>query len=109
MAAMAATDRPAPQPARLRLFVAISLPDAWRRYLADHQQTLERLAPGYARWVAPDLLHLTLVFLGEQPADVLPGVQEAIAAAVANQAGFPLSLGRLGHFGGAAPRVLWVE
>ncbi|HLH25092.1 MAG TPA: RNA 2',3'-cyclic phosphodiesterase [Chloroflexota bacterium] len=106
MAAMAATSQPA---ARLRLFVAITLPEAWRRYLAGREQALERLAPGYARWVAPDLMHLTLVFLGELPAATLPTVQAALADAAAGQPAFPLSLGRLGHFGGAVPRVLWVE
>ena len=52
---------------RLRLFVAVELPDAWRAYLAARMAELERLAPGYARWVAPELLHLTVLFLGEQP------------------------------------------
>ncbi len=109
MAATATASGAAERPARLRLFVAIALPDAWRRYLADREQALERLAPGYARWVAPELIHLTLVFLGELPAATLPAVQDALADAIAGQMAFPLSLGRLGHFGGAVPRVLWVE
>jgi RNA 2',3'-cyclic 3'-phosphodiesterase len=106
MAATAATREPA---ARLRLFVAIGLPEAWRRYLADREADLVRLAPGYARWVAPELLHLTLVFLGEAPASMLPAIQAAVAAAASGESRFPLALGRLGHFGGAVPRVLWVE
>ena len=96
-------------PARLRLFVAIALPSDWRRYLAACQQDLERLAPGYARWVTTELMHLTLVFLGEQPSGRLPAVQDAVSAAAAGQSAFTLALGRLGHFGGSAPRVLWVE
>jgi 2'-5' RNA ligase len=106
---MAATEATSQARDRLRLFVAIALPDAWRRYLADRQAALERLAPGYARWVAPALMHLTLVFLGEVPASVLPTIQDAVAAGTADQPSFPLSLGRLGHFGGGVPRVLWVE
>jgi 2'-5' RNA ligase len=109
MAATATGSGPAERPARLRLFVAIALPDAWRRYLAGREEALERLAPGYTRWVAPDLLHLTLVFLGELPASTLPAAQNAIRNASTGQAAFPLSLGRLGHFGGAVPRVLWIE
>ena len=100
---------PARPAARLRLFVAIALPAAWKEYLAARSRDLERLAPGYTRWVAPELMHLTLVFLGEQPAERLPAIQEAAAAATSAQRRFQLSLGRLGHFGGAAPRVLWVE
>lgn len=100
---------PAPPPARLRLFVAIALPDAWRRYLARREQAIERLAPGYARWVAPELLHLTLVFLGELPPRRLPAIREAIGEAAAGQPTFPLALGRLGYFGRPTPRVLWIE
>lgn len=109
MAATATTSEQGGHPSRLRLFVAIALPDAWRHYLAEREQALERLAPGYARWVAPELLHLTLVFLGELPVSTLAAVQEAVAAAAADQSPFPLRLGRLGHFGGAVPRVLWAE
>jgi RNA 2',3'-cyclic 3'-phosphodiesterase len=98
----------APGPARpLRLFVAITLPPTWKQYLAARAQDLERLAPGYARWVAPDLLHLTLVFLGDQPASRLPAIADAVAAAAAGQRAFPLALGAAGAFG-APPRVLWV-
>jgi 2'-5' RNA ligase len=106
---MAATEATRRAGDRLRLFVAIGLPDEWRRYLAARQAALERLAPSYARWVASELMHLTLVFLGELPASSLPAVEDAVGAAAAGQAAFPLRLGRLGHFGGAVPRVLWVE
>ena len=92
---------------RLRLFVAIALPPAWKDYLAARAQDLERLAPGYARWVAPDLLHLTLVFLGDQPAARLPTIADAVAGATAGAPPFRLMLGAVGSFG-APPRVLWV-
>lgn len=94
---------------RLRLFVAIDLPPAWREYLAARARDIERLAPGYARWVAPELLHLTVVFLGEQPAERLAVIQEAVASAAAAVPAFTLALGGLGAFGTPAPRVLWVE
>jgi RNA 2',3'-cyclic 3'-phosphodiesterase len=98
----------APEPARpLRLFVAITLPPTWKQYLAARARDLERLAPGYARWVAPDLLHLTLIFLGEQPAARLPAIAGAVAAAAAGHRAFPLALGAAGAFG-TPPRVLWV-
>ena len=53
-------------------------------------------------------MHLTLVFLAWQPCAILAAVQEATARAAAAVRPFDLALGRLGHFGGAAPRVLWV-
>lgn len=99
-----------PQSARpLRLFVAVELPVSWRAYLAALAQELERLAPGYARWVAPALLHLTVVFLGNQAPSRLPPIDAALRDATGGQRPFSLALGRLGHFGGAVPRVLWVE
>jgi 2'-5' RNA ligase len=94
---------------RLRLFVAVLLPPEWKSYLAARARDLERVALGYTRWVAPDLMHLTLVFLGWQPAERLAAVAEATAAGAESVAPFELSLGRLGHFGGRVPRVLWVE
>jgi 2'-5' RNA ligase len=96
------------QPARLRLFVAVQLPPAWKRYLASQTTALEHVAPGYTRWVAPDLLHLTLVFLGWQPSESLQAIAIATGQAAAAERPFVLALGRLGHFGGAAARVLWL-
>jgi 2'-5' RNA ligase len=97
----------AERPTRLRLFVAITLPPTWKEYLAARARDLERLAPGYTRWVAPELLHLTLVFLGEQAADRLPTIDSAVAAAARGRRPFRLALGDLGTFG-SPPRVLWV-
>src|SRR5262249_58700672 len=54
-------------------------------------------------------MHLTLVFLGEQPAERVADIRDALNAATRGQRPFPLSMGHLGHFGGSAPRVLWVE
>jgi 2'-5' RNA ligase len=93
----------------LRLFVAVLLPTEWRDHLAARGREIERLAPGYTRWVAPELMHLTVVFLGEQPAERVADIDEALNAATSGQRPFRLSLGHLGHFGGSAPRVLWVE
>lgn len=74
------------------------------------QHKIEREAPGYARWVLPELMHLTLVFLGNQypqrGGNILAGVREAAAAAEP----FELVLGRPGWFGSAPqPRVLWMD
>ena len=94
----------------LRLFVAIELPPEWRAALARIQQRQEQSSPGYFRWVGSELYHLTLVFLGNQPAGRLPELVEAIGRAAAGVAPFALRLGKLGSFGRPrAPRVVWVE
>src|SRR5947207_2849572 len=91
---------------QLRLFVAVLLPEAWTDYLAARGCELERLAPGYTRWVTPELMHLTVVFLGAQPADRLADVEAALATAARAARPFSLALGHIGQFGGTLPRVL---
>jgi len=90
----------------VRLFFALELP-------AEVQAALGRLRPahddGAYRWVEPHLLHVTLAFLGEQPAEMVPRL-EGIAAEVARGSRpSQLRLGEAGSFGPPrAPRVLWI-
>lgn len=94
---------------RLRLFVAAELPDEWKQALAAESQALDRAAPGFARWVDPSLMHLTLVFLGGQLQALLPTVSAAIDTAAAGARPFTLSLDEPGSFGGPrSVRVVWV-
>lgn len=93
----------------LRLFIALELPEPWRRALESCEYRQERLAPGYFRWVRADLLHLTLVFLGSQPEAMLGPAAEALARAAGQHRPFELTLGGVGKFGPPRqPRVLWV-
>ncbi len=91
----------------MRLFFAIELP-------SDVRDALGRLRPKDEsrdyRWVDPALMHVTLAFLGEQPAEQLAVLQTiGAAAANASQRGL-LQLGTAGSFGSRrAPRVLWVD
>jgi RNA 2',3'-cyclic 3'-phosphodiesterase len=89
----------------MRLFFAVELP-------SDVQAALGRLRPGESgdyRWVEPAMLHVTLAFLGQQPAERLEALRDiGRAAASAAQPGL-LRLGDAGSFGPRnAPRVLWV-
>lgn len=95
---------------KLRLFYALELPDEWRASITALQRAQERAAPGYFRWTPADNLHLTLVFLGWQPAESLNPASEVLRHAAAGIPAFHLGLGRPGTFGPPrAPRVLWVE
>lgn len=95
-------------PSTLRLFVAINLPDEWREALRRVQERERRAAGVGLRWVDPGLLHLTVVFLGHQPAERLPAIEEALERATTSQWPVPLRLGALGCFGPRrAPRVVW--
>lgn len=94
----------------LRLFVAIELPREVRAALKDLEQELQQ-RPGLSalRWVRLEGIHITLKFLGERPADHRPPIDTAVQRAVEGIPPFDLRLGRLGTFGGSAPRVLWVD
>jgi 2'-5' RNA ligase len=91
----------------MRLFFAVELP-------ADVQRALGKLRPvdnsrDY-RWVDPSLMHLTLAFLGEQPAERLDDLQRVGQAAARMSQPARLRLGEAGGFGARKiPRVLWVS
>lgn len=94
----------------LRMFVAIELPSGVRAALEKLQHDLQR-HPGLnaLRWARPESIHITLKFLGERPANHQPPIDAAVLKATEGIPPFGLRLGRLGTFGGSAPRVLWVD
>lgn len=89
----------------MRLFFAVELP-------SEVQTALGRLRPqdGAAyRWVDPSLLHVTLVFLGEQPEEQVPRLEALATDAAARSRPGTLRIGEAGAFGSkSAPRVLWI-
>jgi RNA 2',3'-cyclic 3'-phosphodiesterase len=90
----------------MRLFVALDLEEEIRRRIALYLQGLSGFAPE-ARWAAAESLHVTLKFIGEQPEQQVPSLQEALAS-VQTQ---PISLAFKGYgfFPTArAPRVFWL-
>lgn len=91
----------------LRTFVALWLDEPARQALAGLQRELAGELRGL-RWVEPAQLHLTLRFLGDTPADRLPGLQEALAFAAAASRALRFTVQGAGAFPGPArPRVLW--
>lgn len=92
----------------LRLFTAIELPDDWRTSLARLQSELEAVAGGQLRMVRPDLMHLSLVFLGNQPPARLPEIEAALSSAATSAEAFSITMGRPGAFGPPhAISVVW--
>lgn len=93
----------------MRLFAAIDLPEEVRAALAHEQQALARLCRQNReiRWARAEGLHLTLKFLGEVPAERVPGVAGALGE-LGDFAKFPVEIKGLGFFPDARkPRVLW--
>ena len=97
---------------RLRLFVAVELPEEWLKHLEEAQQQLQRELEASGaprlRWTRPEGIHLTLKFLGETPAARLPEVESAIGQAVVSPPDISLGLGEVGMFtSGRRVRVVW--
>jgi 2'-5' RNA ligase len=95
-------------PERIRTFIAVELSDEARRHIAERRRELEPAASG-VRWVAPENVHLTLVFVGDVPAAETGAVADAVREAVAGAKPFTVTLGGTGRFPPKGkPRVVWV-
>lgn len=93
----------------MRLFFALELPEDVRAELGRLRPAAGAPAARAYRWVEPALLHLTLVFLGEQPSEALPDLRRAASEVASGSQPGRLWLGHPGSFGPPrAPRVLWV-
>jgi len=66
---------------RLRLFLALRLPDDWIEGIAAWQSRV--FAERRVRVVPPEHLHLTLVFLGARPTAEVPALVERLRAGAA--------------------------
>jgi RNA 2',3'-cyclic 3'-phosphodiesterase len=90
-----------------RLFISLPVPTPVRRRLAALQE--EWSAAGLPfRWVRPEGLHLTLVFIGQRPEGDVPRLEGALARAVGGRGPLRLAVEGVGAFPGLErPRVLW--
>jgi 2'-5' RNA ligase len=92
---------------RVRLFVALSLPPAVRAALGEWRDAAAHQVGGL-RPVASESLHVTLCFLGSQPADAVGAIADSCA--VAGSAEVPrLTLAEPVWLPGRRPRVLGVS
>jgi RNA 2',3'-cyclic 3'-phosphodiesterase len=93
----------------IRAFIAIHLPENVKQELGRVNDQLAALAPaGSVRWVRPELIHLTLRFLGDTAVAQLPRLAAALDQAAAQHAPCTLRLGRVGCFPNCRrPRVIW--
>lgn len=93
--------------AHMRLFIAIPLPQEEKKRLLPWMDEAQRLLP-FKRWVHPEDLHITLQFLGEASAALLPQIKERLAGIGGETSPFSLTLTGTGTFGRRDfPRVLW--
>ncbi|MDQ6857375.1 MAG: RNA 2',3'-cyclic phosphodiesterase [Chloroflexota bacterium] len=89
----------------MRLFIAVPLP----RELTDRAAALLPPALPALKPVRPELMHITLAFLGWTADDRLPDVVAAARAATARHRGFDLTMAGAGRFPASGrPRVVWL-
>jgi len=93
----------------IRAFIAIELPSQIKAALAQLQGNLRTSKNASVKWVDPQVIHLTLKFLGNVDEAEIPALTTALSEAVRGVAPFSLQLGDPGAFpGNQAPRVVWV-
>lgn len=95
----------------MRCFIAVDITEGIRKGLARLQDELRRKADtrkGDVKWVDPNVMHLTLKFLGEIKAEQSVDACRAAEEVAGRHSSFELEVEEVGHFGGNSARVLWV-
>ena len=91
-----------------RTFIAIDTGKAIRDRLVALQENLAKTGVDF-KWVEPENLHITLLFLGEVGQRDLVPVCKAVAAVTGEQASFPITIEKAGAFPSPRrPRTVWV-
>lgn len=94
--------------ARLRTFIAVDPGQPIRDRVVALQETLGRSGVE-VKWVEPENLHVTLLFLGEVEDRAVADVCRAVLDVTTKHAPFSLSIESAGGFPNARrPRILWV-
>jgi 2'-5' RNA ligase len=98
------------EPASLRLFCAVELPQTVRAQVSRYIAALREAAPGVrASWDREEKLHLTLKFFGDTEAGRVPQLQGALESAASKANSFELAIQGTGAFPPSGlPRVLWL-
>jgi 2'-5' RNA ligase len=92
---------------RLRTFIAVDPGKPIRDRLVALQDNLAR-AGSQMKWVEPDNLHVTLLFLGEVDDREVPDVCRAVTGCCAVMDAVVMTVGSVGCFGNPRrPRTVW--
>jgi len=94
--------------ARLRTFIAVDIGKATRDRAVALQEKLAQISSA-VKWVEPENLHITLLFLGEVDDRTMPDVCRVVAEQAQQHHPFSLSIERVGCFPNPRrPHVLWL-
>lgn len=95
----------------MRCFIAVDIDERIRAALSNLQQQLQSKADikkSDVKWVRPEVVHLTLKFLGEIKDEKVVEVCNVVKNVAGQHESFELGIERVGYFGGRSARVLWV-
>ena len=94
---------------KIRIFIAVELSEEAKAALASVIDALNAANVRAIRTVRPDCIHLTLQFLGDIDASLIPDMIEALSDAVRGHKPFNVGLSDMGVFPNEnRARVLWV-
>jgi len=94
---------------KIRSFIAIELPANIKLALAKMQAQLKTGGGGRVKWVDPEIMHLTLKFLGNIDTALTSTITAALEEACVSIGPFPVELSGLGVFPNARRvQVVWV-
>jgi 2'-5' RNA ligase len=95
----------------MRVFIAIDIDEQIRKGLGRLQNEMRSkvdVRKGDVKWVNPDVMHLTLKFLGEIKDPQVVEVCNITKEVASRHKNFELDVETVGFFGGRSARVLWV-
>jgi len=95
----------------MRVFIAIDINEKVRKSLGDLQRQLTDKAGidrSDVKWVRPEVIHLTLNFLGEIEDEKAAEVCDIVKDVTAKHKNFEVNVETVGCFGGRNARVVWV-
>lgn len=93
----------------IRSFVAVSISERARRQIAELLAGLRRAPCPAVRWVKPELMHLTLAFLGKVPLGFIESAKARLIEVARQHRTFPAQLKGLGAFPSPTrARVVWI-
>lgn len=91
-----------------RIFIAINLPENIKNTLADYQKKWPDLP---ARWIKPENLHITLVFIGYVEEEEISEIRQILANLVVQHKRFFLVLDKISYGPSKIipPRMVWAS
>ena len=93
----------------IRSFLAFELPHDIKTIVTDTSRDMKKFALN-VRWVKPENIHLTLIFIGNVPADHLDLLGKTTGQACGKFGSFKISLKGVGIFGSKKyPRIIWTR